>query len=46
VLAHAGDRVADIEQRWANIIGSERFDAACYALQQLLDELAPDQSRR
>jgi hypothetical protein len=35
--------VAEIEQRWAQVIGSARFADTCRALQQLLDELTSDQ---
>jgi len=42
-LDDAGDRVAEIEQRWAQVIGSARFANTCRALQQLLDELTCDQ---
>lgn len=38
----AGDRVAEIEQRWAQIVGPTSFATACRVLQQLLDALAPD----
>jgi DNA-binding MarR family transcriptional regulator len=38
-LAAAGDRVAEIEQRWADLIGDDRFADACRALQELLDAL-------
>jgi DNA-binding MarR family transcriptional regulator len=42
-LDDTGDRVAEIEQRWAQVIGSARFTDTCRALQQLLDELTCDQ---
>ncbi|GIF76850.1 MarR family winged helix-turn-helix transcriptional regulator [Asanoa siamensis] len=38
-LADAGDRVAEIEQHWATLIGEARFAEACRALQDLLDAL-------
>jgi DNA-binding MarR family transcriptional regulator len=38
-LDDAGHRVAEIEQHWAQVIGSARFADTCRALQQLLDEL-------
>jgi DNA-binding MarR family transcriptional regulator len=38
-LADAGDRVAEIEQHWAEVIGRDRFAGACRALQDLLDSL-------
>jgi DNA-binding MarR family transcriptional regulator len=43
-LDRAGDRVAQIEQEWAGLIGQETFDTACYALDELLariDGVAP-----
>ncbi len=45
-LSDAGDRVADIEQRWAQIVGVDRFKVTCYALQELLDVLDARESRR
>jgi DNA-binding MarR family transcriptional regulator len=38
-LADAGDRVAEIEEHWAQIAGWKRFDAACRTLQDLVDAL-------
>lgn len=38
-LDDAGDRVAQIEQRWAQLLGTDRFDDTCRALQELLDKL-------
>jgi hypothetical protein len=38
-LADAGDRVAQIEQHWSQIVGPERFAATCRTLQELLDTL-------
>jgi DNA-binding MarR family transcriptional regulator len=38
-LEDAGDRVAEIEQYWAQIAGPKRFDAACRTMQDLLDAL-------
>jgi DNA-binding MarR family transcriptional regulator len=38
-LDDAGDRVAQIEQRWAQLLGTDRFDDICRALQELLDKL-------
>ena len=38
-LEDAGDRFAEIEQHWAQIAGSKRFDAACRTMQDLLDAL-------
>jgi DNA-binding MarR family transcriptional regulator len=42
-LDDAGERVAEIEQHWARVLGSARFADTCRALQQLLDELTSDQ---
>jgi DNA-binding MarR family transcriptional regulator len=38
-LDDAGDRVAQIEQHWAQLLGPARFADTCGALQQLLDKL-------
>jgi DNA-binding MarR family transcriptional regulator len=38
-LDDAGDRVAEIEQHWAEIVGAARFADACHTLQELLDKL-------
>jgi DNA-binding MarR family transcriptional regulator len=38
-LDDASDRVAEIERRWAQLLGPDRFADACRALQELLDEL-------
>ncbi|GIF67497.1 hypothetical protein Ais01nite_55320 [Asanoa ishikariensis] len=38
-LSDAGDRVAEIEEHWGDVIGRARFADACRALQDLLDEL-------
>ncbi|HEX7993035.1 MAG TPA: MarR family transcriptional regulator [Streptosporangiaceae bacterium] len=38
-LDDAGDRVAQIEERWSQIVGSERFADTCRTLQELLDTL-------
>ena len=38
-LEDAGDRVAEIEQYWAQIAGPKRFDAACRTMHDLLDAL-------
>jgi DNA-binding MarR family transcriptional regulator len=39
VLDDAGDRVAQIEQHWAQLIGPDRFADTGRALQELLDKL-------
>ncbi len=38
-LDDAGDRVADIEQHWRELLGADRFDAMCRTMQDLLDQL-------
>jgi DNA-binding MarR family transcriptional regulator len=38
-LADAGDRVAEIEEHWAGLVGSARFADLCRTLQDLLDAL-------
>jgi DNA-binding MarR family transcriptional regulator len=38
-LDDAGNRVAEIEQHWAEIVGAARFADACRTFQDLLDEL-------
>ncbi len=43
-LSDAGDRVAEIEQRWAAIVGQRRFDATARTLQDLLDCISVDQT--
>ena len=44
LLADAGDRVADIEDRGASTIGQADFAAMCAAMQRLLDGRDPDQA--
>ena len=39
VLDDAGDRVAEIEQHWRELLGAGRFDAMCRTMQDLLDGL-------
>jgi len=39
-LADAGDRVAEIEQRWAEVVGGHAFEDACRVLARLLAELS------
>jgi DNA-binding MarR family transcriptional regulator len=41
-LAAAGDRVAEIEEHWASLIGRDRFTGVCRAMQDLLDTLDAD----
>jgi DNA-binding MarR family transcriptional regulator len=38
-LGDAGDRVAEIEQHWSELVGRARFDQAGRILQDLLDRL-------
>lgn len=38
-LRDARDRVAEIEQHWSGLVGSDRFAASCLTLQDLLDAL-------
>lgn len=45
-LADAGNRVAEIEQRWANEVGSAAFHGACRTLQDLLDALDSAETER
>ena len=45
LMAHAGDRVADIEQRWSALVGRRDFTQMCQTMQRLLDEIDPTQSR-
>jgi DNA-binding MarR family transcriptional regulator len=42
-LDDAGDRVTEIEQHWAQLLGPARFADTCRTLQQLLDELTGQQ---
>lgn len=38
-LRDAGTRVAEIERHWAELVGPDRFAAACRTLQEVLDGL-------
>lgn len=38
-LDDAGNRVAEIEQHWRELLGAGRFDAMCRTMQDLLDGL-------
>ena len=38
-LDDAGNRVAEIEQHWRDILGEQRFDDMCRSMQDLLDVL-------
>ena len=46
LMAHAGDRVATIEQQWSNIVGTQSFDQMCATLQRLLDHVNVDEAHR
>jgi len=45
LLADAGDRVADIETRWSQLVGPDDFAQMCATMQRLLDALDPADSR-
>lgn len=45
LLGDAGDRVADIERRWAAVAGTQDFAHMCATMQGLLNELDPEQAR-
>lgn len=45
LLADAGDRVADMEARWSELVGAEDFAQMCATMQRLLDALDPEDSR-
>ncbi len=42
LLDDAGDRVAEIEQHWAEVVGREEFERTCRVLARLLESLTPD----
>lgn len=44
-LDDAGDRVAEIEERWRELVGADRFDVMCQTMQALLDRLSPGRGR-
>ncbi|WAJ47148.1 MarR family transcriptional regulator [Mycobacterium sp. Aquia_216] len=46
LLADAGDRVADIEARWSELVGIDDFAHMCATMQRLLDTLDPEDARR
>ena len=41
-LHDAGNRVAEIEQHWSDLVGDARFTDACLTLQAILDTLDKD----
>jgi DNA-binding MarR family transcriptional regulator len=41
-LMAAGVRVSEIEQHWGRLVGDQRFNDACYLLNELLSELAAE----
>lgn len=45
LMADAGDRVADIERRWARLVGESDYAQMCATMQRLLDEIDPADSR-
>jgi DNA-binding MarR family transcriptional regulator len=45
LMADAGGRVADIEGRWAALVGDRNFAQMTRTMQRLLDELDPKDSR-
>lgn len=46
LMAHAGDRVATIEDDWSAVVGKRSFAQMCATMQRLLDELDPGEARR
>lgn len=46
LLADAGDRVAEIERRWAEVLGPGEFARMCEAMQRLLDVLDAEEAAR
>ncbi|MCV7300049.1 MarR family transcriptional regulator [Mycobacterium barrassiae] len=45
LMVDAGERVIDIERRWAQIVGERNFAQMTRTMQRLLDELDPKESR-
>ena len=45
LMAAAGERVADIERRWSELVGPRNFTLMTRTMQRLLDELDPKDSR-
>ncbi|NVN50058.1 MarR family transcriptional regulator [Mycolicibacterium hippocampi] len=45
LMAVAGDRVADMERRWSELVGRKDFAQMTLTMQRLLDELNPKDSR-
>ncbi|MGB3353583.1 MAG: MarR family transcriptional regulator [Mycobacterium sp.] len=45
LMTVAGDRVADMERRWSELVGSKDFAQMTRTMQRLLDELNPKDSR-
>jgi DNA-binding MarR family transcriptional regulator len=46
VMAHAGDRVATIEEQWSTVVGTQSFEQMCATMQRLLDYLDADEAHR
>ncbi len=43
LMAEAGVRVADIEDRWSKAVGAKDFGQMCQTMQRLLDGLEPEE---
>lgn len=46
LMAHAGARVATIEDQWSTVVGKRAFTQMCATMQRLLDDLDPGEARR
>lgn len=46
MMAHAGDRVATIEQEWSAAVGKTAFDGMCATMQHLLQHLDAEEAKR
>lgn len=46
LMAHAGNQVAAIEDRWARLLGGGTFAEMCTSMQRLLDGINPDEAQR
>ncbi|MHA7652368.1 MarR family winged helix-turn-helix transcriptional regulator [Mycobacterium sp. ML4] len=45
LLSDAGNRVAEIEARWSNLVGADDFAHMCTTMQRLLDAVDPVEAR-
>ena len=45
-MAHAGDRVATIEQQWSTVVGMRSFTQMCATMQRMLDHLDATEAHR